>query len=193
MKRNQKYSLLLPLTLGVLTLIGAGKSNFKSSKVPIPEMDVAESRSQVAVMSQAAALSISSSSLNGGGAIGATSTNYDMGSSAGQSVAGRAGSASFDLDIGFWTTDGTPQQCCLIASTGDVNTDGNLTSADIIFMVNYVFKGGATPNPCEAAADVNCDGNVTSADVIYMVNFVFKGGTPPCNVCPMVCSGAWVC
>jgi len=64
--------------------------------------------------------------------------------------------------------------------TGDVNLDGKYTSADIIQMVNYVFKSAAPPDPV-SLGDVNCSGNVTSADIITMVNHVFKGGPPPCS------------
>ena len=61
---------------------------------------------------------------------------------------------------------------------GDANADGNFTSSDIIFLVNYVFKSGpATSVP--GHGDVNCSGAVTSADIIHMVNFMFKGGCPP--------------
>ena len=62
---------------------------------------------------------------------------------------------------------------------GDVNLDGVITSADIIYLVNYVFKGGAAPQPIEDSGDANCDGAVTSADIIYLVAFVFKGGPAP--------------
>ncbi len=67
--------------------------------------------------------------------------------------------------------------------TGDVNDDRVVTSTDIIFMVNYVFKSGPPPVPLTECGDVNCDELLTSADVIYMVNYVFKGDTPPCDVC----------
>ena len=72
---------------------------------------------------------------------------------------------------------------CPITLTGDVNVSGAITSADIIYMVGFVFKGGAGPLPCDAAGDVNCSGAVTSADIIYMVGFVFKGGPDPCDGC----------
>jgi M6 family metalloprotease-like protein len=67
--------------------------------------------------------------------------------------------------------------------TGDVNVDGPITSGDIVFMVNYVFKGGAAPRPIPRAGDVNCDLVLSSADIIRMVNYVFKGGLPPCDIC----------
>lgn len=63
---------------------------------------------------------------------------------------------------------------------GDANADGKFTSADIIYLVNYVFKGGPT-TPVPDHGDVNCSGAVTSADIINLVNFIFKGGLPPCS------------
>ena len=72
---------------------------------------------------------------------------------------------------------------CLINVAGDVNSTGAITSADIIYMVAYVFKGGDPPMPCAANGDVNCDGVVTSSDIIYLVGHVFKGGWPPCDIC----------
>lgn len=72
---------------------------------------------------------------------------------------------------------------CPITLTGDVDTSGTITAADIIYMVNYVFKAGEAPRPCVASADVDCSGAVTSADIIRLVNYVFKGGLAPCNAC----------
>jgi len=66
---------------------------------------------------------------------------------------------------------------------GDVNADGVITSSDIIYLVNYVFKSGPEPVPSVSYGDVNCDGNITSADIIYLVSYVFKGGPPPLTTC----------
>ncbi len=66
-------------------------------------------------------------------------------------------------------------------SRGDINADAKKNAADIILLVNYVFKSGLPPNPVEQG-DTECLGGITSADIIYLVNFVFKGSTPP--VCP---------
>jgi len=141
----------------------------------------------------AAAFQINWSSINGGGAIGATSANYKMGLSVGQSAAGSGSSANYKAGIGFWYgAGGGGGGACPVALTGDVNLTGTLTSADIISLVNFVFKGGATPQPCEAAGDVNCSGTVTSADIIHMVNHVFKGGPAPCDVCTQI-PALWSC
>lgn len=66
--------------------------------------------------------------------------------------------------------------------TGDSNNDRVLSAADVIELVNYLFKGGATPYPVPATGDVNCSGSVTSSDIIALVNHVFKSGPALCNV-----------
>lgn len=81
--------------------------------------------------------------------------------------------------------------CCPILLPGDVNSSGSMTSADIIYLVSYIFKGGPCPLPCCANGNVNCDGGVTSADVIQLVNYVFKSGVGPCDICqnsPIPCN-----
>jgi hypothetical protein len=121
-------------------------------------------------------------SVNAGGAMGSSSASYKMSQSVGQSVIGRSASSSYTLGIGFWYGVGA-QAGCPITRTGDVNVSGTITSADIIGLVNYVFKGGAQPLPCVASGDVNCSGAVTSADIISLVNYVFKAGPSPCDAC----------
>lgn len=75
---------------------------------------------------------------------------------------------------------------CVVVMTGDVNESSSITSADIVLLVNYVFKGGADPEPIPEAGDTDCSGAVSSADVIRLVNFVFKSGIPPCDVCTIL-------
>jgi hypothetical protein len=75
---------------------------------------------------------------------------------------------------------------CPILATGDINVSGSITSADIVLLVNYVFKSGAPPQPLVEAGDVDCSGSVSSADIIKLVNYTFKGGTAPCDACSLL-------
>jgi len=67
---------------------------------------------------------------------------------------------------------------------GDVNESWSLTSADIITLVNYVFKGQALAVP-ECAGRANGDPVVNAADIIWLVNTVFKGGPEPQAGCDL--------
>lgn len=82
---------------------------------------------------------------------------------------------------------------CAVQITGDTNANGSITASDIIELVNFLFKGGPTPRPCEAGGDVDCSSTVDSSDIISLVGYVFKGSAPLCNVCSLVRSGAWPC
>jgi hypothetical protein len=75
---------------------------------------------------------------------------------------------------------------CGVALTGDVDLDGSLQAADIIYLVNYTFKTGPDPQPIAQAGDVTCDGSITASDIIYMVTHVFKSGPAPCDVCSVL-------
>ncbi len=71
---------------------------------------------------------------------------------------------------------------------GDANRDGKKTVSDVVFLINYLFKGGPAPVPVDLG-DVNfCNqnppvppGQPTVADVVYLVNYLFKGGPAPCS------------
>jgi len=61
---------------------------------------------------------------------------------------------------------------------GDATGDGVINSADVSYLINYLFVGGPAPGPLEAG-DANCDGLVNGADVAYLINYLFIGGPPP--------------
>jgi hypothetical protein len=57
---------------------------------------------------------------------------------------------------------------------GDVNGSGNITLADVIYLVNYIFRDGPDPIPEYSVGDSNCDGQITLVDIIALVNHLFK-------------------
>ena len=68
---------------------------------------------------------------------------------------------------------------------GNCNWDslGQITVADVVYLINYLFKGGPAPVLLKAG-EVNCDAKVTVADAVYLINYLFKGGPKPCQNCP---------
>jgi hypothetical protein len=88
-------------------------------------------------------------------------------------------------DVSFTRYDAIPYMprfffpvCDAIYLSGDANEDGLTNSADVTFLINYLFVNGPAPDPLEAG-DVNCDGDVNSADVVYLINYLFVSGPPP--------------
>jgi hypothetical protein len=64
---------------------------------------------------------------------------------------------------------------------GDVDLDGRLSISDAVYLINWIFSGGATPNPVQAA-DLNCDGHGSVSDVVYLIRYIFAGGAAPCEL-----------
>jgi hypothetical protein len=64
---------------------------------------------------------------------------------------------------------------------GDADGDGQITVADVVFLVSYLFQLGNPPEPL-ALGDLNCDGSVNIADPVYLINYIFRGGPAPCSV-----------
>jgi hypothetical protein len=61
---------------------------------------------------------------------------------------------------------------------GDANGDGVVGPGDVVYLINYLFRGGSAPVPMEAG-DCNHDGVVNGSDVVYLVNYLFRDGPPP--------------
>ena len=68
-----------------------------------------------------------------------------------------------------------------VIKKGDLDLDGNLTSADVVLMLNGVFCSGCEP-PLTGRyiCDMNCDGMATSADVVLHLNATYLGFPFPC-------------
>lgn len=65
---------------------------------------------------------------------------------------------------------------------GDPTWDGIIDVADVLYLLNYLYKGGPAPDPAEIG-DVTCDGTVDLDDVIFLLNYLYKGGPAPPPSC----------
>lgn len=64
---------------------------------------------------------------------------------------------------------------------GDWNWDNQINVADIVLMINYIFKFGAGPQPQSLVGDCNCDAFIGLDDAIILINYIFKFGDKPCG------------
>jgi hypothetical protein len=63
---------------------------------------------------------------------------------------------------------------------GDLTDDGVVNSADIVYLINYMFVAGSPLPPWPPnRGDVNYDGAVNSADIVYLLNYLFINGPKP--------------
>jgi hypothetical protein len=69
-----------------------------------------------------------------------------------------------------------------MTSCGDCTNDSVMDVADVVYLINYLFKGGTAPDPV-CHGDVNCSGLADIGDVILLINYLYKGGTAPCFGC----------
>jgi hypothetical protein len=178
-------SLLLVLALPIIAVAGTKpvptteEETFQTQTVK-PEEKVPNTTISVRPVSPQA-FQLNWLSINGGGAINASSTNYQLGLSVGQSVAGFASSSSYQMGIGFWYgAAGTP---ACAAAIGDLNGVGGFTAADGVLILNCIFLGNGTGtidgNCSLCYADVNCDGNLTASDAVLELSRIFLGSTAP--------------
>ena len=121
-------------------------------------------------------------SINGGGAISASSPSYRLGLSIGQSAAGTASSPSYQLGVGFWYGVAPSSACA--AAKGDLNGSGNLSGADIVLLVRCVFNSdgtGTVGGDCNLCyTDTNCSGGLSASDIVLVISATFNQTPFPC-------------
>ncbi|MGB2805049.1 MAG: dockerin type I repeat-containing protein [Candidatus Zixiibacteriota bacterium] len=66
----------------------------------------------------------------------------------------------------------------IACSPGDANGDYVVDLADLVFLINYLFRLGEPPDPL-ANGDPNADCVVNLADLVYLVNYLYRNGDPP--------------
>ncbi|MGB2770439.1 MAG: cohesin domain-containing protein [Candidatus Zixiibacteriota bacterium] len=58
--------------------------------------------------------------------------------------------------------------------SGDANSDGIVDVADLVYVINYLYRGGLPPSPV-SLGDFNQDGEVNVADLVALINYLFRG------------------
>ncbi len=69
---------------------------------------------------------------------------------------------------------------------GDMDHSHTLDISDLVYMVDYMFVGGAPISPiCVGDIDINDDGDclVDISDLVYFVDYMFTGGPAPVAGC----------
>lgn len=61
---------------------------------------------------------------------------------------------------------------------GDANADRATDISDAIFVLDFLFLGGAAPPRCRDAGDVNDSGSIDVSDAVAMLAALFQGGPP---------------
>ncbi|MEW5702234.1 MAG: hypothetical protein AB1792_08400 [Candidatus Zixiibacteriota bacterium] len=167
-----------PTTRSAAPVTANGPRTLSEPAVAAPA--VVDTGAQAPISATSANYSIDWHSLNGGGLIDASSTNFKEGMSIGQSVAGEATSPSYHLGIGFWY--GT----CSCPCQGDPLCDSITNVQYVVLTVNVGFRGVAPvfdPECPRERTDVNCDGVTTVIDVVKMVEVAFRGADPAVEFC----------
>ena len=121
-------------------------------------------------------------SINAGGQP-ATSANYSVNASVGQSTIGYSTSTNFEAGVGYWygMTGGCscPHQC-------DYDEDLFLTALDLGALIDVLFAGRPEeqdPDCPNTRGDFDCDGFPTALDLGGLIDHLFAGGPPPCDPC----------
>lgn len=103
--------------------------------------------------------------------LGGQDDGFHLCGTAGQVAVGTGSSESFGMNSGFW-------QEVVFGLRGDANGDGVINIGDVVYLINYLYRGNPPPDP-EWTGDANCDGIINIGDVVYLINYLYRGGSPP--------------
>jgi hypothetical protein len=62
--------------------------------------------------------------------------------------------------------------------SGDANGDDGLDIDDAVYLIEFIFSGGAGPEPFDSG-DADCSGTVDIDDVVFLIAYIFASGPGP--------------
>ncbi len=65
---------------------------------------------------------------------------------------------------------------------GDADGSGVVNLADAVYLISYIFSGGAAPDPL-LIGDCDCNGQIDISDPVYLIAYIYGGGGQPCQDC----------
>ena len=114
------------------------------------------------------------------GAVENNSTSLYIRGSIGQPIVQNCNSVSLYMKSGFIKKYSavSDEQCY----PGDANNDDNINILDVVYLINFKYKGGPPPVPDEiCSGDSDCDCVVNILDAVLLINYKYKSGLPPCT------------
>ena len=66
----------------------------------------------------------------------------------------------------------------VVLKCGNPNGDNDVDVADVVFLINYIFRNGPAPDPLPLG-DANADGAINMGDITYLLRAAFRLGPQP--------------
>jgi len=63
---------------------------------------------------------------------------------------------------------------------GDINSDGTIDITDAVYLINFIYSNGPTPDQIKTA-ETNCDNEINISDIVYLINYIYTNGNEPCD------------
>ena len=83
----------------------------------------------------------------------------------------------FDVASGYGLASAL--RALLAVCGGDADNSGSMNLLDILYIINYLYKGGPAPEPDVLMADADCDGAISILDANYIIDYLYNGGSAP--------------
>lgn len=99
---------------------------------------------------------------------------HRLNSTVGQIVGQQGSSGVHTMIHGFQQNFSTNMPCLC----GDADGSGSYDISDVVFLIGFIFSGGATPNPL-CLGDSDGSGSIDISDAVYLISYIFSGGSAP--------------